>query len=443
MRSKLLAALCAAAVATELTGCGSVSSFGVDGLLEAPKLTGEQTAIHETLISSVGKNIMLKYPKNGDNRSAFVITNIDSENSDEALVFYERSNASSGEGGIRVNVLDKDSDGNWESVYDLAGSGTDVDRISVSTLGQNGVKNIIVGYLTMNMNEKYLQISTYDRKAFDPVKYQDTYSIMEIFDIDKDGYNEIVTVLNNSADASSSASVIQSQGQDIEKTDSVAMAPDTVTVSNSTVGLVDEETPGLFVDCLKSNGNLQTEIIYYKYGKLQNPMLQIPDQLLEKTVRPAGYFSVDIDGDNIVEIPSAELMPGHESLPDEEKLYLTSWWSYNDYYTLEKEYTGYYSIAGEYAMMFPKRWQGAVTAMTDTATGEAVFYKYDGNIDGYMPELMRIAVCPRNQRQDYIFDGYRIIGSKGQLDYMVKLPTNRKEPLILTTDEVEHNFFVI
>lgn len=426
-----------------LTGCNSGLTLGVDGLLEAPKLTDEQTVIHETLLSSVGKNVSLKYPKNGYNRSAFVIADIDNEATEEALVFYELDTVASGDSGIRINILDKDESGNWESVYDLAGKGTDIDMASVSTLGKDKVKNVILGFSTMNIEEKTLQVSTYDSRAFNPARFEDVYSMMEIFDVDRDGYKEIVTVYNNTAELTATASVIQAEGDEIVKTHTAPMASDTVSFANCTVGLSDAETPALFVDCAKNNGELQTEIIYFKYGKLQNPMLQIPDKLLGMTSRPMGYYSQDIDGDSIVEIPSTELMPGHENLPDEEKVLLTNWWSYHDYYSLEKEYTGYYSINDGYAMMFPKRWQGVVTTKIDTATGEAVFYKYDGDINGYMTELMRIAVSSRDDTDEYVYDGYEVIGSKGRLDYLVKLPTDKREPLILTKDELENSFYIV
>ena len=76
------------AAAITMTGCSAVN-FGVDGLIIAPKLTKQQSEIHEALIQSVGSDITLKYPQNGDNRSAYVIDNIDNEPGDEAIVFYE------------------------------------------------------------------------------------------------------------------------------------------------------------------------------------------------------------------------------------------------------------------------------------------------------------------------------------------------------------------
>ena len=52
-----------------LSGC-SFTNVGIDGLLSAPKLSKEQSEIHDALIESVGKNIQLKYPLSGDERSA-------------------------------------------------------------------------------------------------------------------------------------------------------------------------------------------------------------------------------------------------------------------------------------------------------------------------------------------------------------------------------------
>lgn len=443
LKIKSLSVILTACSCLLMTGCELGVAVGIDGLVASPKLTDEQSIIHKTLVESVGKDITLKYPKNGYNRSAYLVADIDKEPTEEALVFYQLTNASSGDSGVRVSVMDKTTTGDWTSVFDLAGKGTDVDKAYVSTLGGDGVKNVIIGYSSLTMDGKSLQISQYNGSEFFPSVYEDTYSAMEIFDIDKDGYNEIVTIYNNSSTQMASASVIQTENGEIQKTSSVNMGSDTVSFAKSIVGLVDEETPAVFVDCLKSTGELTTEIIFYKYNRLQNPLLQIPEKLLQKTTRPSGYYSQDINGDGIVEIPVTELMPGHENLPEEERLYVTSWLNYNDYYRLEKNFKGYYSISDGYQFVFPKRWQqDMVTVKLDTATNEAVFYKYEGDISGFMTELMRIAVCPKTSTSDYVYDGYEVIGSNGQLDYLVKLPTNRREPLILTIDEVKNSLYI-
>ena len=70
-----------------LTGCSM--GVSVENLLTPPKLDAQQNEIYQALISSSGAAIQLKYPKSGDYRSAFVVRNIDGEESEEAFVFYE------------------------------------------------------------------------------------------------------------------------------------------------------------------------------------------------------------------------------------------------------------------------------------------------------------------------------------------------------------------
>ena len=60
-----------------------------------------------------------------------------------------------------------------------------------------------------------------------------------------------------------------------------------------------------------------------------------------------------------------------------------------------------------------------------------------------MTELMRIKVCSISETEQYTFDGYTVIGSRGQTDYLVKLSPDRSEPLVLTWDELENSFYIV
>ena len=78
----------------------------------------------------------LKYPISGENRSAYILCNLDDESSNEAVVFYQLT----GTDTIRMNILDQNDQGEWESVYDMAGAGDDiytVDLATISTLDRN------------------------------------------------------------------------------------------------------------------------------------------------------------------------------------------------------------------------------------------------------------------------------------------------------------------
>ena len=151
----------------------------------------------------------------------------------------------------------------------------------------------------------------------------------------------------------------------------------------------------------------------------------------------------NFDGDGVYEIPTTKPMLGYEDAVSEEQLLKTTWCQYKDFYELSPKITGYYSVADGYTLAFPSRWSEAVTVKLDADTGEAVFYKYMGNINADMTELMRIRTVAKEASDEYTYDGYQLIASRGQIDYLVKLPTNKREKLILTIDEVQNSFYII
>ena len=139
-----------------LTGCQAT----IENLLTAPKLTQEQSEIYQALINSSGSSIKLKYPRGGEYRSAFVLQDIDSDGTQEALVFYESQSVQSGESALRLKVLDN-FNGSWEAVYDLACVGSEVDSISFASLGDDSTTEILVCYSMLNQSEKTLSVLNY------------------------------------------------------------------------------------------------------------------------------------------------------------------------------------------------------------------------------------------------------------------------------------------
>lgn len=451
MKGKL-AALAASAVV--LSGCTSIN-FSVDGLLAAPKLTSEQSEIHEALINAVGNNLTLKYPKNGANRSAYVIADIDDEPGDEALVFYEYTGSETNDDGLRVNLLDKDADGRWQSVKEIAGAGTDVDKVIITPMGTDNHTNVLVGYQTLSGEEKALEIYSYRSGDFKRIGTS-SYSVLETFDINSDGSNELVTVRrqNNTETGltTSTASLLTlNKGEDEEGkptdvvtlTQSIDMCDNVSSYARAVTGRVADGRNALYIDAVDGEGNLHTEMVYYRYSALQNPMQIRSEKLIPECTRPAGYYAADIDGDGIIEIPVTRPLAGYENSQPEDQQLLTSWTQYTDFYELTEKFAGYYAVSDGYTMIFPSRWTDKVTVKKDSITNETVFYKFEGDINAEMTELMRIAVVPKTQAEEFTFSGYQLITSAGQLDYLVLLPTNKREQLILTIDEVTNNLYVI
>ncbi|MGN0632505.1 MAG: hypothetical protein ACI4JW_01405 [Oscillospiraceae bacterium] len=437
---RILAA--AAASAMLLTGCSGVN-FSVDALLEAPKLTEEQTQIHEALISAVGRGITLKYPKNGSFRSAYVIADLDSEPTEEALVFYEYTGSE--KEGLRVNLLDKQEDGSWYSVKEIAGAGTDIDQVIISPMGGGRQMDILVGYQNI-AHDNILEIYSYSEGSIQRIG-SDNYSLLQAVDINSDGTDELISIQkttdSETGNVSAKAYLLKLSGGEITKDEGIDMCLGVQSYSKACSGRLPGGDPAVYVDELNADGLLQTEIIFYRYSALQNPVQLRSEKMLPLCTRPVGYASNDIDGDGVVEIPSTKPMLGYENAVSEEQLLKTTWCVYEDFYDLKAKYSGYYSVTDGYMMAFPSRWSDKVTVKLDSETGEAVYYKYEGDINAQMTELMRIRSVTKNESGEFLYNGYQLITSRGQMDYLVKLPTNKREQMILTIDEVQNCFYTV
>jgi len=385
--------------------------------------------------------IQLKYPKTGDSRSAFVVANIDDEPGNEAIVFYEKLNSTENQSTIRINVLDQ-IDGKWQSVYDLHGSGTEIDKILISNLGNDKKTSVIIGFNMASKDEKELQVFNYKDKKLN-LTYSDSYSIMDIIDLDLDGESELLTITNSLASGIETAKLFKSvDGNMVDTSDTQMENGGVISYSGFVKGLILEDCPALFVDVLKENGILQTEVFYYRYGELKNSTHNNFADLLKQTTRPVGYPCVDVDKDGIVEIPVTSVFWGYEGNAEKPML-LTNWYAFKDFSTLVNKHQSFYNQNDAYVFMIPSRWTVKVTVKEDTTTDEIVFYQYDGQMSENMTELMRFSVTPKKDGEEMLKNGYSLITSKGQIDYWVKLGKATADGLVLTMAEVLNNFYVL
>ncbi|MEE1392672.1 MAG: hypothetical protein U0K65_00750, partial [Negativibacillus sp.] len=141
-RIPALAAL--AAVLMSCTGCSRLQT-SVEDLMSPPVLTQEQAEIRSALSRVSGDSeIKYKYPQNGDYRSSFIFYDIDSDQVEEALVFYQ--SPSKGD-STWINILDR-QDGQWVSVCETPAPDTtaSIDFVSFEQLTDSQTVSLVVGW---------------------------------------------------------------------------------------------------------------------------------------------------------------------------------------------------------------------------------------------------------------------------------------------------------
>lgn len=426
--------------ALTLCGCDSLT-FSVDGLMSAPSIADEQAAVHQALIESVGKSVTLCYPRSGDYRSAFVFADIDSDGSDEALAFYTSTQAGGSE-NVRVSVLDSDGDGSWHAMYELAGRGSSIDTVMIADYGD--AADIIIGYGTSLHGENNVSVYRYGGGML-ASRFDGTYSVLEMADIDNCGSEEII-IVRRVGDNVSVSIIKSSDGVDYQTMERTLYSSAASIASSRFGGLTDSQN-AMFIDLINEEGEVSTEVVTLVNGAIVSPTSDNP-QLSWLTMRPSGYLSADYDGDGIVEIPTVSpfLGYGYTYQPEVEPVYMTGWLSYSlDIGMFSVEAFSYYDVGGGYVFTIPQRWENFVTAVKSEQAGEISFVKYDydaGSIAD-MPKLLSIAAVSSGSKNDWINNGYSYVAGDDFVSCMSKTLAGADEPLLLTQDEIRNNLYYI
>ena len=422
---KISAFITALSAGAALTGC----TFGasIDTLMSPPKLSQEQEDIYTALTDAHGTAISLKYPKAGKYLSAFIIEDIDGDGGNEALVFYERNNHAADENPLRINVLDKKADGKWWSVCDEAAAGSEIEEVIISKLGSNDRVNLIIGTSLINRSEKNVNIYVYsDGMLKEPDKFSDSdsYSFMDVRDLDMDGELELLRLTKASNGEPAMAEAYKLDGEGTYHRSPLELS-DNFSDFDISYGRLPTGKLGIYIDAVSGTGTIQSDVLYYVSEDGENKLKKVfgtPEEAA-KTERAAGCNCFDVDGDGSLEIPIQELAPGYEESDEGAQLLLTHWMQINGDYRLERRYTSYYSINDGYIFIFPEKWKGRVTVKRDTVNDEIVFCAYNNGEMGR--ELLHI-FCADDQpsRDDRLSGGYMLMHTKGGSAYLAMIPSN-------------------
>ncbi len=317
MVKKITAILCVFAMLLVCSGC-SLNFFSVESLMSPPAQSGKNGEVQKAFQKLMAdKNIQLKIPVSGSFQTSFVLFDINADSNEEAIVFYTDSAV---DASVRMALMECIND-TWVLSADVKGSGSGVYDISFEDLNGDGNFEILVGWsLFDNKTSKIL--SMYDVELGDNGIFtlntlgSEYYNEKSFADFNNDGNEDLVLVyLDDSSDVQKSyfRCFSVSQNNELVKFGEVRIDSSISSVSkiqNDSVKVNDEYVKRIFIDCLKSDSSMFTEMIYWDVKNLKPVRsLKKPSQT---TLRSSKIFCSDIDGDGILEIPSNTKLYGDE-----------------------------------------------------------------------------------------------------------------------------------
>ena len=376
MKLKSVAAAALGAALLCLTAGCSVSDIGKEDLLRPPKTMGDEAEIEALISKAAPHGYTLKYPKNGNYRSAIIMHDINGDNVDEAIAFFREKDSAAG-----VHMLMMcDIDGEWEVTGDFVTETADVDCVDFADINDNDSQEIVVGYATYTSNVNFLSVYSYENGKTNAVDSGQNYSAFYCGNFDGSGKSNIITLSLFTTENEAKATMLaynSNRGALVTKA-AAAMDPNVVSYMNMAQTELGDGVKGLVIDGTLSSGGLNTQIVYYNKTKkaLENPLYK--DKKLNTTQRSSAILSTDIGNDLKYEIPTVTTLPFNEASGAYTAADQVVW----NNFSLEQEQlvavqrtVANYNYA--YTIKIPDTWeQGSFTALLNESGDEMRFCEW-------------------------------------------------------------------
>ncbi|MCH5316914.1 MAG: hypothetical protein J1E05_02955 [Eubacterium sp.] len=291
-------------VAVLLGGC----SFGsAQELIDPISPTGTNADIKDALESFCRDGYALKTPLTGDFNTSYIFYDLDLDNENEVIVFYQ---SASDPDRTDMAVMDR-SGGSWSVVSSVEGEGKDVYSIEFCRLDKDDYQEIIVLWDT-SVNSSTHMLTAYDVKldnasiALSKIGKSMTVSNYIPVDIDNTGVNELLIFTVSGGlfpSAKATLYTVDKNGfsaRSSTKLDAHIKGYTHIISENTDQGFC------VFADAVQANKTqMLTELIIWSdyYGEIVAPYYSYSSGTTTRTARNSKLCSMDVDGDGYIEIP--------------------------------------------------------------------------------------------------------------------------------------------
>ncbi len=381
-------------VSFAFSGCSivDVSNFGMEELMQPPMPDEEKYQI-KLLLDTIKKGtVTFSSPKSGVFMTACTEYDIDGDQTDEAVVFYEEK--LNGVTQLYIHLFRKGANG-WESAQRISASGDDIFSFNFYDLDNDGTDEILVLWENSEYEQSTKTLAVYEYKngsiVFGNAKACEDLTVV---DLQPDGRLDVVTVILEQTETASvaKAKVYKYDQQEFYlmgevSFDSEIIGYASVSASSKKVtiepnGVRTEYFSRVMVDGFYQNyQQLMTYVVYWDDKSNKPSIFTLEPEL---STRKSTITSCDINDDGVIDLPmlvdfantvsddTTELVID-EALATKERM--VAWHTYDT-----KWFTSEYTVINSkfnYILTIPEEWINDVAFIDNSSQNEYILYKWD------------------------------------------------------------------
>ena len=429
----LLLLLCA-------SGCGF--SFSPEELYSLPQLPAEYTELNSCLNQVIEGGAEYAAPVSGSNIQPVQLEDLDGDGAQEAVAFFRNS---ADEKPLKIYIFTPKDD-TYEQAAVIEGTGTSIyiradEDVDKRRQIQRGVRARVgpdmqalsVYTLRSGQPEELIQGTSYVRYA--------------VNDLNQDGLWELV-VLRADEENNGIADYYCWQEGEFQLRTSARITSTMAELSQQgkvRSGVLQDETPALFVTGVEESAWMATDILAVKNGELVNILLSDVTGVSSEIAPFCSLYPEDINGDGVTEVPHPESIPAWGNVA-EEPCRRIDWYAYASDGTKTLAMSTYHNVDDGWYLCLPDSWRDRIL-ITRTAGAEASTVTFSIQGDGTEPprDFLRITKLTGSNREIQATRAGRIIlRRQPEIIYTAELlEANSGWEYGLTEDEVREAFNLI
>lgn len=375
------------AVMLTLSGCAASLDMTTDDFLSPPRARGEMYEIDKVLKQSVKEKFTLRYPTEGEHRSAYILTNLTGGDTTEfALAFYSVLNTEN-VATMHLNLMKKTGD-NWISISDISVSAVGVEKVDIIDLNNDDIKEIVVGWNIYGGVDKRVMVYSLKGLSLIP-RIQEVYTEFMCCELKSNNQKGLFVLEHNKTESIASAKYFTFDANGVRELGNCDLDGSATSFSKPILSKLTNGKPAVFVDETVGSG-MQTEIVYFKGQKLVSPLYQKTPQTVLPTYRNEQIACMDIDGDKLIEIPlrlSDDEFVFNSASPSQNPI--IRWSTYNGVNFKTSMYAAMNYTDG-YFLEIPEKWLNVITISRDAENRLRTIYLWDSESETVLGELVRI-----------------------------------------------------
>lgn len=367
MKKRILTAMLFLLTALLFSGC---TMRTVEQMYALPKRSEEFNEM-QSAIDTAMYGMTYASPQSGENQQTVQMADLNGDGMDEIIVFAKGAT----EKPLQVLIFTQDEEGRVRTMDTIGSNGLAFEQVEYVNFDDQPGLELVVGIQVGEQVQRSVAVYTF-RNNDAELMLMNGYSKFITSDLDEDGLSELMVFRQGEMEIQQAMAVLYlTKNGQIERSVELSLSCGAADIRRILQGKLQNGTSAVYVASTPNTNAMVTDVLTLKNGSFVNLTFTGEINTSIPTLRNFYVYSEDIDGDGVMEIPSAVTMKPLSNWQTPEHRQFLRWYSLDDNgWEYNKLFT-FHNFVGGWYLQLHSGWASRITV--EQENGIYRFYLWD------------------------------------------------------------------